>query len=294
MSQYQFDLPFYIGKFVRHLKRNNYSVETLHGYQVDLKMFNEFIFKEYSGEISTEQIQRDDLLNYLESLADRGYKPNSIQRNLSTLKSLYKFLFNELNFKVNVAERIKHSKVYVPLPTILDVEEVQHLLQTAKEYSFDYYVFFTLLYYTGSRITPIRLLKKENVHLDKKRIYLEKIKGGEDLYLPLHDKCHSVLKEYIKNHPYPNSIHLFPSSRRNDYPVHASNVRKTLKAIAKLAQIEKRVTPHLLRHCTATHLTHLGVDQQYIASILGHKDLRSTRRYQQLHVEHLRESVNKL
>jgi integrase/recombinase XerD len=290
----QFDLHIYAQKFLRHLKRQKYSEETITGYAKDLKKFSQFIYTAYEGRIFTEELQREDLLDYLSFLEEQKMKPNTIARNLSTLKSFYKFLVYEMDFKIDVAARIKHPKVYTPLPNILDFDEVQLLLKTAKEYSDFYHTFFSVLYYTGSRITPIRVLPKKDVDLKNKKIYLYKTKNGRDLHLPLNEKLCSLLGDFLRKNRNDGSIYVFKSSKVHDQPISAPEVRKTLKLIAKQAGITKRVTPHILRHCTATHLTLLDVDQKFIASILGHRDLRSTARYQQLKVDDLRPSINKL
>ena len=290
----QFDLHIYSKKFLRHLKRQKYSDETIDGYAKDLKKFNQYIFTTYNGRIFTEELQREDLLDYLSYLEEQGLKPNSIARNLSTLKSFYKFLVHEMDFKIDVAARIKHPKVYTPLPNVLDFDEVQQLLKTAKEYSQFYYVFFSLLYYTGSRLTPIRVLPKKDVDLKHKKIYFSKTKNGGDLYLPLNHKLCELLEHFLHTNRLDQSEFVFKSHKNLHKPISAAHVRKTLKKVAQLAGIEKNVSPHILRHCTATHLTLLDVDKKYIASILGHRDLRSTARYQQLKVEDLRPSINKL
>lgn len=289
-----YDVNFYIEKFLRHLKRRNYSPETTTGYMKDLKNFNKFIYEEYSGAITMEQIQKEDLLDFLTFLQEKGLKPNTVFRHLSTLKSFYKFLVFDMNFKIDVASRIRHSKVYTPLPAILTFEEVDRLLEKAKEYSFYYFVFYSLLYFTGSRIKPILHLEKENIDLVKGQIYLPYVKGGRDHYLPIAEDIKQILTTFLKNHPSPESKFVFSSPKYPEQPINASVFRIALKKIAVLAGIEKRVTPHILRHCTATHLTLRGADQKFIATVLAHSDLRSTARYQQLNVEDLRSTIDLL
>lgn len=289
-----FDLPIYAKKFIRHLKRQLYSEETISAYQKDLKRFQAFLLQEYGGNILTEEIQKEDILDFMGYLENQGLKPNTIFRHLSTLKSFYKFLVYEMEFKVDVAARIKHKAVYTPLPEPLTFEEMDLLLTSAKEYSTFYHVFFSLLYYTGSRIGPIQTLLKENIDLKQKKLYFPKIKFGKDLHLPIHDSIFPVLADYLIETRMNGSTYVFPSPKSKNKPISKSTVRLNMKKIAKIAGINKRVFPHLFRHSTATHLTLLDLDQKFIASILGHSDLRSTARYQQLNVENLRPKLNKL
>lgn len=290
-----FDLPVYVNKFIKYLHRCNYSEETIYGYTADLKIFSEFIYNEYQGQVLVEQLTRNDILDYMVYLQNiKKYKPNSVYRHLSSLKSFYRFMFDELNIKDNVAARVKHQKVYIPLPPILDIEEMEKLLKTAGEYSLYFFVLLSTLYYTGSRITPVVTLLKKNVDFKDEKIYFPKIKGGEDLYLPMHEKLVPILREFIDNHPAPAYPYVFHSPRNPGESIDPQTVRMHLKKITKLAGIEKRVTPHIIRHCTATHLTLARVEQKFIMSILGQRDLRSPARYQQLVVDNLRDSVNLL
>ena len=272
----------------------NYSIETIDGYSKDLKRFKAFIKEEYHGNILTKHIQRNDILDYLKLLEDEGLKPNSIARNLSTLKSFYKFLVNEMDFQHDVATRIKHAKFHTPLPIILDEKEMELLLNTAKTYSSFYHALYSLLYYTGSRLTPVRTILREHIDLRNRKIYFEKVKSGRDLYLPLGQDIFNILNKFMLETKHQQHKYLFNSPKFSNSAISAADTRVTLKKVCALAGITKNVTPHTIRHCTATHLTLKGVGQKYISEILGHTDLRSTARYQQLNVEDLRPSINEL
>ncbi|OEC02090.1 hypothetical protein GY31_09450 [Lysinibacillus sphaericus] len=289
-----FDLPKYSKKFLQHLKRKYYSQETIIGYENDIKKFSSFIYQLYDGHILTEEISKDDILEYLDFLGNQDYKPNSISRYFYGVKAFFKFLVIELNFKVDPTIGISTRNVYVPLPEILDMEEMALVLATAKKYSEFYYVLISLLYYTGSRITAARTLLKENVDIKNNKIYFPRIKGGRDLHLPLHPKLQKILAEYLQKTKDNGSDYLFPSPVSRNMPISGVEIRIKLKKIGAQCNITKRLTPHVIRHCTATHLTLLGVDQHYIATLLGHTDSRSTARYQHLKVDDLRSAMKKL
>lgn len=292
---HHYNLPFFKQKFLRYLKRRDFAEETIVGYEKDLKMFNEFIYDEYDGNILLEQITKSDLYDYLSFLHyDKGYKQTTIQRHLSTLKSLYRFLVDEMGFKENIAAKIRHKSVYVPLPPILTIEEKEQLLSTASEYGEYFFTLISTLFYTGGRITATTQLQKKNVDFKDSKLYFPRIKGGKDLYLPIHEKLEPILENFLQNHPARSYPYVFHSPRNPSKPISPSTVRFHLRKIKKMAGIEKRVTPHIIRHTMATHLTIEGVDQRYIMAILGHSDPRATARYQQLVVENLRDPLNKL
>lgn len=286
------DLQVYSEMFIRYLKRNNYSRETIIGYSKDLMRFGQFLEGIYKGQILLEEVGKNDILDYMDFLKEsEGFKVNSILRHLSTLKSFYKFLVQEQDFCENPAMKIQTPKNYTPLPEILDIDEVKCLLEEAKNISIFYYTMFSFIYYTGTRITAARTLKKRNVSIKNQRVYFECIKGGRDLHLPLHPRLTLILENYLEQCKGNGSPYVFQSPKVTNTPISASDVRINLRKAANSAGIKKRVTPHILRHSVATHLTVLGVGQAFIAAILGHVDLRSTIRYQHLCVENLREVV---
>ena len=100
---------------------------------------------------------------------------------------------------------------------------------------------------------------------------------------------YTEIQKYTDDNQY-----IFYSKKIPDQPISAADIRMKLRLITKEAGIKKRVTPHSIRHCTATHLTIKKIEQRTIANILGHTDLRSTARYQHLSIEHLREPINVL
>ena len=238
-------------------------------------------------------VTKEDILDFQDTLTRKGYAKNTIARNISTIKSFSKFLFNEMDYGDDPGSKVKTPKVFTPLTTVLTEEQMSDFLLVAKQYSPFYHVLTSFLYYTGSRITPVVTLLKENVNLEERKIYFPKIKGGKDLYLPLHEQ----LTDLLFSHRYSyrkESKYVFPSPKFLDKPISATDVRYHLKKIQKLADIQVKITPHVIRHCTATHLTLKGADQRYLAAILGHSDLRSTMRYQHLNVENLRDTLSVL
>lgn len=294
MFQSNFDIHIYSKKFLKHITRQNYSNETINGYAKDLLKFCQFIFAEYEGNILMQEITKEDIQDYLAYLQGMGFKANSVARHLSTLKSLYKYLLHELSFDRNVAAQIKHPKNQKSLPAALSEKDLKSLLYILESHSTFYETFFKLMYTTGSRITALRTLPKKHIDLKKKMVFFEKIKYDRQLYLPLNDAISEVLQRHLFDHRNDGSEYLFPSGKFINKPVSASTIRKKLTDYRKLAGIERHVTPHMIRHTTATHLTLKKVHQKEIAEIMGHIDLRSTALYQHLDVDDLRDSIDLL
>lgn len=293
MEKYEFNRC--VGEFIKFLERNYYSNDTVDGYKKDLYFFRNYIVKTLQKDhfLMTE-ITKDKLLSFMDYGRHIGHRVNTIARRISTLKSFYKFLCYEKDYKEDTAGMIRVPKTYIPLPTILSEKEVDKLLISAETLDLKYRLLFSVMYFTGSRLTAARMIKRENISLERGFLYFSKIKGGRDLYVPLHSQLKIIFERYFHQNDVYKGEYIFKSSKLKGRPVSASDVRKKLKIAAKMAGIQNCVTPHLLRHCTATHLTINQVPQIEIASILGHADLRSTMRYQHLSVEHLRGAIDTL
>lgn len=281
--------------FFAHLERMGYSLDTQTAYEKDLLFFERFIVsRKEERDFLIDHISKEDLLMFIDYGREMLHKPNTIARRLSTIKSFYKFLVNELDFPIDLAARVKLPKVYVPLIDILTEREIRELLHESEKLDPFYHLLFSMIYYTGSRLTPVRTLEKKNVSLTERVLYFPRVKGGRDLYLPIHHKLVNLLEVHFQKPFIQENCYVFPSKKFPSQPISAADVRLKLARVIKAAQINKRVTPHTLRHCTATHLTIKHIDQRTIASILGHTDLRSTARYQHLSIEHLRDPLNHL
>lgn len=283
----------YVNKFLLHLKRHDYSEETIKGYKKDLKKFYQHLVNVYGLQVTVLDITKEDILDFQDVLMKNGYAKNSIARYISTIKSFSKYLFIEAGCGDDPGSKVRTPKVFTPLTTVLTEEQMKLFIDTAKYYSPFYHVLTSFLYYTGSRIGPVVCLLKKHVYLEDRKVYFPKIKGGKDLYLPLHPVLTELLYEHIYSYRV-ESKYVFPSPKFINKPISAGDVRINLKKIQQLAGIKERVTPHIIRHCTATHLTLKGADQRYLAAILGHSDLRSTMRYQHLNVDNLRGTLENL
>lgn len=291
--QVENSFEIYINKFVMYLSRNGYSEETIYGYSKDLNKFHQHLIGTYGTQVTITDIAKEDILDFQDMLTKKEYAKNTIARHISTIKSFSKFLYNEIGISDNPAGKVRTPRVYTPLTNILTESQLKIFLDTAKEYSPFFHVLANFLYYTGSRITPAISLLKTNVYLEEGKVYFPKIIGGKDLYLPLHPTLTELLYEHIYTYRL-ESDYVFPSPKFKNKPITANDVRVNLRKIQQLSGLQVKITPHVIRHCTATHLTLKGTDQRYLAAILGHSDLRSTMRYQHLNVENLRDTLSVL
>jgi integrase/recombinase XerD len=185
-----------------------------------------------------------------------------------------KFFYAKTLGKPDMVSFISLPKVPRKLPDVLSVEEVQRLLTHLKMVK--YRVFFTTMYATGMRVSETCRIQVGDIDADRGVIRVLG-KGSKERLVPLSPRLLRILRAYWKQER-PAGPWLFPS-KRGDRHVIPVTTRHALNRATKRAGIEKRVTPHVLRHSFATHLLENGTDLRIIQALLGHAHLDTTARY---------------
>lgn len=144
------------------------------------------------------------------------------------------------------------------------------------------------LYGAGLRRSELCQLKVRDIDSQRMVLRVEQGKGGRDREIPLSPRLLAALREYYRwMRP---QTYLFPGTRhgwRADVPITSKVIWEAVRLAAQQAGIDKRVTPHTLRHSYATHLLEAGADLRTIQLLLGHADLSHTTVYLHLSRRHL-------
>src|ERR1700752_5194419 len=180
------------------------------------------------------------------------------------------------------------------LPTILSKEEVAQLIQAAGT-SFHRTLLMTL-YATGVRRAELTHLQVSDIESQRRVIHVQGGKGRKDRDVMLSPKLLEALREHWRGLPRKPSAWLFPGNRwhTGDTPIDTKVVWNACKEAAQRAGLQKRVHPHTLRHCFATHLLEAGADLRAIQILLGHEDLRDTLIYVHLAIQRLNATASPL
>ena len=133
----------------------------------------------------------------------------------------------------------------------------------------------SLLYSAGLRRSELLNLKLSDIDSKRMMISVENAKGGKDRMTILSKSLLEDLRNYYKE--YKPQVFLFEGNKKEKYG--ETSLVKVVKMAAKRAKINKRVTPHMLRHSFATHLLEQGVDLRYIQTLLGHNSSKTTEVY---------------
>lgn len=163
------------------------------------------------------------------------------------------------------------------LPVVLSRREAADLLEAVG--NLKHRTLLMTIYAAGLRLSEALHLRVEDVDSRRMALRVRRGKGGKDRYAPLSETLLDQLRDYWRRcRP---SVWLFPS-QDTGLPLTHSAVQRVCKQAALRAGIAKRVSPHTLRHCFATHQLEAGTDLKRIQVLLGHRSLSTTSVY--LHV----------
>ena len=259
----------------------NLSQNTLESYKNDLSKFRNFLEKNNKSVLKADHFL---ILSFLSFLLDKGYSSKTVSRNISSLKSFFKYLISVEHIKINPMLNIDAPKSGLFLPTTLTVEETQQILDAPNELRpiemRDKAMLYTL-YATGMRISELISLNMHNVDLTRGSVQVIG-KGGKERLIPLTNDAITMIKKYLTNardklSKGKDHNNIFVSTHGKQISRHSFWHR--IKAYLKKVDVKKEVHPHTLRHAFATHMLNNGADLRSVQLLLGHSDLATTQIY---------------
>ena len=209
-----------------------------------------------------------DANRYIAEIASRKVSESTINTVISSIKFYYDKVVFLSDFSI---DRIKRPRKSFRLPRVLSVQEVGRLLNALD--NIKHVTILYTLYSSGLRLGEILGLRLEDVYFDRNQLFIAGAKGKKDRVVMLSDRLKAMLRLYLDS--YQPIYWLFEGQDRRG-PYGERSVQNIVKAAARKANLGKRVTPHTLRHCFATHLLDGGVNIRYIQELLGHKDIKTT------------------
>ena len=229
-----------------------------------------------SGE--SEQAELPDPMAYLLHLVEEvGVSRSYHNQAVSALR----FVFDRVLEEPALAERIPRPKRELQLPRVLSTDEVRRFLAQVRHPK--HRALVLLIYSAGLRVSEAVRLRPEDLDADRGLLRVRRGKGGKDRYTLLSTTALTAVNVYRE--AFPGGAWLFPGQRRDRHYTTRS-AQRIITLAAEKAGLDKRVTPHTLRHSFATHLLEAGTDLRYIQELLGHKSSRTTEIY--THVSHPR------
>ncbi|MEO7083133.1 MAG: site-specific tyrosine recombinase XerD [Gemmatimonadaceae bacterium] len=286
-------LRFHLDRFGDFLTlEQGTSPLTLEAYRRDVERLVEFArAKTVQGPADiTPRLIRD----FVYSLKDLGLAPSSIRRNISAVRTYFKFLLSDGIVTKDPSERIETPKRWRTLPDVLTVEEISKLL--ASPTIDDPLVFrdramLELAYAAGLRVSEWITLGTRDVMMSDKLVRVFG-KGSKERLVPIGRSAIGAVATYIRElrpklEKGEGKGVLFLNARGQ--PLTRMGAWKILRKYVDRAGITKAVSPHTLRHSFATHLLEGGADLRAVQEMLGHVDISTTQIYTHVDREYLRQ-----
>lgn len=267
------------------------SARTDDAYLRDLARFA--TFARLKGASVPGSVGSRTLREYVYHLKDLGLAPASIRRNISAVRTYFRFMVDEGHVVRDPSERLETPKRWRTLPEVLTVDEVSRLIAAPsldEPLAFRDRAMLELAYGAGLRVSEWISIGVKDVLMDE---HLVRVfgKGGKERVVPIGRGAIGAVAIYTRE--LRSRIErgkgkgvLFLNARGE--PLSRMGAWKILRKYVKQAGITKRVTPHTLRHSFATHLLEGGADLRAVQEMLGHADISTTQIYTHVDREYLR------
>ena len=283
---------FYVERFDDFLAlEQGASVQTSKAYKLDIARF--VTYAKVKGASSPTDVGARALREYVYHLKDLGLAPASIRRNVSAVRSYFKFLLGEGHVVRDPSERLETPKRWRSLPDVLSVEEAERLLAAPgleQPLAFRDRALLELAYGAGLRVSEWISIGLRDVLLEDSLVRVFG-KGSKERLVPIGRSAIGAVAVYLRE--------LRPRLERGNgrgalllnargEPLTRMGAWKILRKYVQIAGITKAVSPHTLRHSFATHLLEGGADLRAVQEMLGHADISTTQIYTHVDREYLR------
>lgn len=286
-----------IENFKNYLKlERGLSMNSIESYEFDLIQFKNFIIENSINE-SPKKCSSSTVKRYLyKNFSNK--KSRSQARSISALKSFFNYLLFEGEIHSSPLNDIESPKIENKLPEVLTEDEIKRLISSVNldsEFGQRNKTIIEVLYGTGIRVSELIELKLSNIFF-KENILKVTGKGNKERFVPLGKIALIEIKKYLNdrdklkiNSKFSDILFLNRYGRQ----LTRSMIFKVINDSSKNAEIDKKISPHTLRHSYATHLLKNGADLRTIQLILGHESITTTEIYTHLDTFHLEDVLKK-
>ncbi len=268
----------------------NLSDHTQRAYKNDLEQFIAFCktVQEKEENITIKMCLERFFVHMFHNQIDKS----SIARKVSCFRTFEKFLIGQ---GIDISFKLYRPKLDKKLPVYLTIDEIFHLLDKLEANTlptrkpFRDKAIFELLYATGIRCSELTNIKLSDIDFNNKVIRIMG-KGRKERLVLFGEQAKLRLQKYLQEErPQIQNINekLFLNNREEGLT--SRSVQRIIEMFRKFLQIERKITPHKLRHSFATHMLNQGVDLRVVQELLGHKALSSTEKYTHITTKELSE-----
>jgi integrase/recombinase XerD len=284
-------LPF-LDLFVGYLHaERGLAARTVEAYARDLAEYLAGL--DAQGVHTAEAIAPSHVRDHLDALSSRGLSGRSRARHLAALRVFHRFLLAERHTASDPTVHLETPRMARRLPVVLSLQEVEALLDAPRPddpLGVRDRAMLALLYATGLRVSELVSLSVESLRLDA-GFLVTRGKGNKERLVPVGSRALEAVRTYL-GQARPALLRerraraLFVTRRGRGFS--RQGFWKLVCRYARAAGIQKRVSPHKLRHSFATHLVERGADLRSVQAMLGHADLATTQIYTHVDAQRLR------
>ena len=279
----------YLSEYLEYLKyQKNYSDETIHSYSIDIEEFLDYINSEC---INICEVGYDVVKAWLIHLDEKKNKSTTVSRKISSLRGFYKYLINNKVMNSNPFSLVSLPKKERHLPRFFYYNELEEMFQVPKlntALGQRDRLLLEMLYATGVRVSELVNIKVSDINGEEIKVLG---KGNKERIVEFGDYAESILELYLnegyKSLNVKKSEYLFLNNRGGRLTTRG--VRYILDNIINKTTIDKKISPHMLRHTFATHLLNEGCDLLTVQELLGHESLTATSIYTHITNDRLKE-----
>jgi len=296
---------FYIDEFSNFLLlEKNLSTNTINSYRKDILQFENYISVKFKSKIDIKNALSKDVFDeYLIYLYDKEYRPATLARKLSSVKSFFIFLEDEKIISSNPVKFLKFPKLQRKIPKTLNQEIIDTMLDNSKNLSLRDSTIIELLYATGIRASELINIKIIDIDFNEATLRILG-KGSKERIIPIHNLALQLITKYWKNEIY-NHNKLVKNKNikfKRDLlflNLHGKKLTRQglwyiIKNISKKLGLDiNKISPHILRHTFATHLLYNGVPLRHLQELLGHSNISTTQIYTHLSDQYIESEYSK-
>jgi integrase/recombinase XerC len=282
------------GNFIDYLENvRGLSARTVKAYRRDLDQFLEYLEEATIGEPG--QVTQHHVRSFIARRHRRGLGGKSLQRQLSAIRSFFRWLLREGHAGHNPATAVRAPKSPRHLPATLDADTINTLLSFKCDtpLAIRDKAIMELFYSSGLRLSELATLRWEQIDMASGMVTVTG-KGNRTRMVPVGRMAAEALVEWRKARGEFASFenpHVFVS--RRGQPLATRSIQARIRYWAKRQGIPQNVHPHLLRHSFASHMLESSGDLRAVQELLGHADISTTQVYTHLDFQHLAKVYDK-
>lgn len=298
MAHSRVDPKVLLEEFGDYLRvQRSVATNTLSSYRTDLRQFFEFLGA-HKEALHLKDLNESRIRAYLDHLADEKISLRSIQRKVTAIRVLSRFLLLKKYLEENPAEKIKTPRLKQALPEVFSIKEVEGLMTLPDRTTLlgkRDLAMFELMYSCGLRVTELLDLELQSIRWDEMSLIV-KGKRDKERWLPIGKKAGAALKIYLdetRSNLMKGRYHDFVFVNNRGLRLTRQGFWKILKSYSLRMGLQKALHPHILRHSFASHMLEGGADLRSIQELLGHSDIATTQIYTQVNAQKLKADYKK-